>query len=192
MSSRWRAWIPTPEQIRRNRWLRWLGPLLDRPELWRWSRHGVALGVSLGIFFGLLIPVAQIPLSVGASVVLRANVPAAAASTLVSNPITFAPLYYLAWRLGQRLTGGHDASPPALPDGAAAKSGSEPDPTEQGWSQRLRRVGVPLVAGLSVLATLGGLLSYGLVSLVWWGAVRWKIYRRRQRRQTSQKKSQVS
>ena len=44
-----RAWIPTRSQINENRWLRWLGPWLRQPRLWRWSRRGVAMGVALGI-----------------------------------------------------------------------------------------------------------------------------------------------
>ncbi len=78
---RLRAKIPSREQIHANRWLGWLAPWLEHPRLWHWSRRGVALGVALGVFFGLLIPIAQIPLSVAAAVVMRANVPAAAAST---------------------------------------------------------------------------------------------------------------
>jgi uncharacterized protein (DUF2062 family) len=57
--------------------------------------------MALGFFFGLLVPLAQIPLSAAAAVTLRANVPAAVASTLVTNPVTFGPLYYAAWRLGR-------------------------------------------------------------------------------------------
>lgn len=91
-----RAWVPSRAQISENRWLRWLSPWLRQPRLWRWSRRGVAMGVALGIFFGLLIPVAQIPLSVAAAVLLRANVAAAAVSTLVTNPLTFGPVYYAA------------------------------------------------------------------------------------------------
>ena len=36
---------------------------------------------------------------------MRANVPAAVSSTLVSNPLTFAPIYYLAYRTGLLVTG---------------------------------------------------------------------------------------
>ena len=61
--------------------------------------------MAVGIFFGLLVPIAQIPLSVGAAIVMRANVPAAVSSTLVSNPLTFAPIYYLAYRTGLLVTG---------------------------------------------------------------------------------------
>ena len=92
-----RRHVPTREQIAHNRWLAWLRPWLQHPKLWHWSRRGVAMGVALGVFFGLLIPIAQIPLSVAAAVVMRANIPTAVASTLVSNPVTFGPIYPV-WR----------------------------------------------------------------------------------------------
>ena len=96
--------VPTREQLASNRCLRWLGPLLLDPQLWRWSREGVARGVSIGVFFGFLIPVAQIPLAVVTAIALRACVPAAATSTFVTNPVTFAPVYYAAYRLGVWIT----------------------------------------------------------------------------------------
>lgn len=160
----WRRFIPTREQIHANRWLRWLAPYLNHPHLWHWSRRGVALGV----FFGLLVPIAQIPLSAAAAVVLRANVPAAAASTLVTNPVTFAPVYFVAYRLGAFLTG-EEATPPPLPAERAV---------DASWWERIRSVGKPLLLGLAILATAFGLASYLIISLLW----RWRIVRRRQRR----------
>lgn len=105
LRERLRIWAPTRERLENNRWIRWLAPWLGHPKLWHWSRRGVALGVALGVFFGLLIPLAQIPLTAAAAIVLRANLPAAAASTLISNPVTFGPLYYTAFQLGSWLTG---------------------------------------------------------------------------------------
>jgi len=78
---RLRRWLPSAETIRANRWLRWLGPALHHPRLWHMSRRGLALGMALGFFFGLLVPLALIPLTAAAAVALRANVPAAVAST---------------------------------------------------------------------------------------------------------------
>ena len=98
MPGRWRDRLRrlglSRDQLVANRWLAWLAPWLDRPRLWRWSRRGVALGVGLGVFFGLLLPVAQIPISAVAAVLLRANLPAAVGSTLITNPVTFGPIYY--------------------------------------------------------------------------------------------------
>lgn len=113
--TRLRRLIPKRETLVANRWLRWLTPWLGHPALWHWSRRGVALGVALGIFFGLLIPLAQIPVTAAAAIVLRANLPAAAASTLVTNPVTFGPVYFAAYRLGNWLTRAEaPASPPPL------------------------------------------------------------------------------
>ena len=170
---RLRARIPTREQISRNRWLAWLGPWLHQPKLWHWSRRGVAMGVALGVFFGLLIPVAQIPLSVAAAVLLRANVPAAVASTLVSNPLTFAPIYYGAYRLGVWVT-----SEKAPPQDIEVIGTQELENTLSLW-QRIAALGKPLVVGLCITALLMGLLSYGLILLVW----RWRtVSKRRGRR----------
>ena len=170
---RLRARIPTREQISRNRWLAWLGPWLQQPKLWHWSRRGVAMGVALGVFFGLLIPVAQIPLSVAVAVLLRANVPAAVASTLVSNPLTFAPIYYGAYRLGVWVT-----SEKAPPQDIEVIGTQELENTLSLW-QRIAALGKPLVVGLCITALLMGLLSYGLISLAW----RWRtVSKRRGRR----------
>jgi len=151
-----------------NRWLRWLHPFLAHPRLWHWSRRGVSLGVAIGIFFGLLIPIAQIPFSAAAAILLRANVPAAAASTLVTNPVTFGPVYYAAYKLGVWLHGGKAAAePPAL--GNASREG--------GFFANIRQLGLPLITGLAVMATLFGLLSYVLISVVWY----WRVKSRRRR-----------
>lgn len=182
MKARFKAWLPSPESIRANRWLRWLGPTLHHPRLWHFSRKGIALGVALGIFFGLLIPVAQMPLSAGAAVLLRANLPVAVASTLVTNPVTFGPVYYGAYRLGKFVLREEPVS-----DAQASvllKQGAEA-PANLGWGERLRHslhrlgtVGKPLVVGLSILATVSGLLVYFVVSALWTLRVRWVRARR--------------
>ena len=54
--TRLKAWLPTPQALLNQRGLRWLAPYMKHPRLWHLSRKGVALGVALGIFFGLLLP----------------------------------------------------------------------------------------------------------------------------------------
>ena len=148
---RFKRWLPDTTTVRDNRWLRWLGPALYHPALWSLRRRGLARGMALGIFFGLLIPVAQIPLSAGAAVLLRAHVPADIASTLVTNPVTFGPVYYAAWKLGDFLLG----------DGSTG-------------------VGMSLVTGLATLAIGLSALTYVLVSQVWrWRVVRKRRQRSR-------------
>ena len=170
--SRLRRWLPTAEQVRTNRWLRWLGPALHHPRLWHLSRRGIALGVALGVFFGLLFPIAQMPFSAAAAVALRANVPAAVASTLVTNPATFGPIYYAAWRVGEALIGSGSKTPSPPPP-----AGQEPLPPpaeqlpDESWVaatlRRIAAVGKPLLLGLALFAVGLGALSYFLVSWIW-------------------------
>jgi hypothetical protein len=166
--------MPTREKLEASRWLRWLAPWLGHPMLWHWSRRGVALGVALGVFFGLLIPLAQIPITAAAAVVMRANLPAAAASTLITNPVTFGPIYYAAYRLGSWLTGETD---PPQEDAETARM-TEPDKT---FWQRITSLGKPLLVGLLIMASLCGLATYVLIDLLW----RWRTGRRWRNRKDS-------
>lgn len=173
MLDRFKRWMPTPQQLAGNRWLRWLGPSLLHPRLWHISRRGVSLGVAIGIFFGFLVPIAQIPLSAAVAVALRANVPTAVASTLVTNPITFPPVYFAAWKVGSWMLG-EDTSgdAPRLPGATApgATDGKTADRSGGWWVRTWRQVtgvGKPLMAGLVTFAVGGGLLVYALISLFW-------------------------
>lgn len=174
---RLRQWLPSADAIRSNPWLRWLGPALHHPRLWHMSRRGLALGMALGFFFGLLIPLAQIPLSAAAAVALRANVPAAVASTLVTNPLTFGPIYYAAWRVGSAILGEPVEAPPA--QGAEAQH----EPADESWfrmvTRRILGVGKPLLLGLAIMAIVVGITTYFLVSAAWKMSVLWKRHRRR-------------
>lgn len=169
---RLRAHLPEREQLLANRWLRWLSPWLTHPALWRWSRRGVALGTALGVFFGLLIPLAQIPASAAAAIVLRANLPVAAASTLVTNPLTFGPIYFAAYRLGALITG------ESVPSAEQVEV-HVPVADDSGLWERINALGKPLLAGLAILATLAGLLAYLVVSVGW---RLWVLRKRRTRR----------
>lgn len=187
MKNKLKQLLPTPQALRDNRWLRWMGPVLHHHRLWHFSRKGIALGLALGIFFGLLVPVAQIPLSATMAVLLRANLPMAVASTLVTNPVTFGPVYYGAYQLGKWVLGKED-----LPEKKAVKilEKAEASPAEkQTWTERLRAwltylgtVGKPLVVGLAIVATVSGLLIYFLTSALWVVKTRWTRHRRLRQR----------
>lgn len=175
---RFQRFLPSPATLQANRWLRWLGPALHHPSLWHVTRRGVAMGMALGVFFGLLIPVAQIPFSAATAMLLRANVPAAVASTLVTNPVTFGPVYYVAWRLGSAVLG--EETPEGEQPPVAQQPGAAP--ANAGWWNTLKGyalgVGKPLVLGLAILATVLGLLTYFSVAGFWALKIRWARRRR--------------
>jgi len=178
MNQFFKRFLPDPDKLSNTWGLRWLGPALKHPRLWHFSRRGIALGLGLGIFFGLLVPIAQIPMSAAFAVLLRANVPTAVASTLVTNPVTFGPIYYMAYKTGATLLGvDHEPPPPPAPDDTGELD------LKTLW-HKLTGVGKPLLLGLSIFAAAGGLGAYFLVSWIWRLKVWWnRRERSRKRRQ---------
>ena len=154
MIQRLRALAPSREQLEGNPWLRRLAPYLADPKLWCWSRRGVALGMAIGLFIGFLIPIAQILLAATAAVVLRANVPIAAAGTLVTNPLTVPAIYYAAYQLGAWATGS---------SATAAVSWTDPFSV----LESLGSIGLPLFTGLAITASFAAAASYLLISRAW-------------------------
>ena len=183
MFERLRRLMPTPESISGNRWLRWLGPSVLHPRLWHLSRRGVATGAAIGVFFAFITPIAQIPLSAGLSVLLRANVPAAVVATLVNTPPTFGPVYYAAWKLGSWVLGEpvDQASTPALLAPDALPANATPPPRGNWW-QRLRAtaqdIGKPLLVGTLIFSVGFSTLAYLLCNGIWHLRVRLKRRRR--------------
>jgi uncharacterized protein len=169
-----RDWLPRPHHLRESRAVAWLGPALHHPRVWHLTRRGVALGVAVGIFFGLLVPVGQIVFAAAAAVVLRANLPVAAVSTLVTNPFTFAPVYFAAYRLGQWLLGGE----PVLTEDALARTIEADTWWLRVWVDRMVSFGRPLLLGLSILAVGLSVAAYFAVDQLW-RLFAWRAWRRR-------------
>ena len=184
---RLRRYLPDREQVAANRWLRWLGPSLLHPRLWHFSRRGVAVGVALGVFFGLLIPIAQIPMAAGAAIVLRANLPAALGSTLVTNPFTFGPIYVLAYKAGAAMLG--ESVPADASIVAVAEEQASDTPDDRPWWRvawdRVASLGKPLLVGLSAFAVAAGVLTYLVIMLAW--RLRTVLARRRRLRSATRR-----
>ncbi|MBI1942714.1 MAG: DUF2062 domain-containing protein [Betaproteobacteria bacterium] len=174
-----RRFLPSAEALRAKRSLRWLGPLLARPWLWHFSRRSVAAGVGIGVFFGFMIPILQIAFAAVFALVLRANLPVAAVSTLVSNPLTYAPIAVAAYRVGAALLG----EPADESNAAAIEAGAEQAEVlaQSAW-QRFAAIGKPLMLGLATFAVAGGASAYVATLLLWRLAVLWRLRLRRSRR----------
>jgi uncharacterized protein (DUF2062 family) len=172
--------LPTEESLKAHPGLRWMGPLLRRPWLWHLTRRRVALGAGIGVFFGFMFPVLQIAGAAVFAVLLRANLPVAAFSTFVTNPLTYAPVLVAAYQAGSALLG-----EPVEPDNKAVLAGvTTPAEQSPGWIERARAIGKPLFVGLAVFAVVGGISAWALVHLAWTVGVRLKQQRRRRERLT--------
>ena len=172
--------LPTRDGITQSRLLRWLGPRIHDPLLWHVNRRSVARGVAMGVFFGLMIPIAQIPAAAIASLLLRGNLWIAAVSTLVSNPLTYGPLYYFAYRLGAGVIGAR------TPANLTAEAVEQPmrmiDSLAQAWAW-ITGIGQPLLVGMLIMAITGSIIAYWGTQLVWRMRVtaKWRRLRRERR-----------
>jgi uncharacterized protein (DUF2062 family) len=156
--------LPTPESIRDNRWLKWCAPVLSHPRLWHLHRRAVALGVAIGLVTGLIPGPVQMLLAAIIAIPLRANIPAAVFTTLYTNPLTFVPLYILAYNIGRLVTG--DSAPLVVPaDTQWSWEGVKLlFPNLLTW---IGSMGDTLLVGLAIQCTLFALGGYGLTMIVW-------------------------
>ena len=179
--------LPRPESITENRFLRWLAPWLGHPRLWHLHRRSVALGVAIGLVTGLIPGPVQILLAVLIAIPLRANILAAAAATLYTNPLTFIPLYILAYGIGTLVTGEsmRDIAPPEFSFSASL---SFSFPFTQIWHivpemfHWFVSLGPTLLIGLAIQSVIFAIVGYAGTMLIWRCVVS-TMWRRRQRRQ---------
>ena len=90
-------------QIGESRWLAPFRHLAHDPRLWAIRRRTVVPAFSLGLFVAFLPFPGHPFIAVILALMLKINVPVAAVTTFVSNPLTMGPMYYGAYRLGRRL-----------------------------------------------------------------------------------------
>jgi uncharacterized protein (DUF2062 family) len=159
-----RRFLPDPDRIRQNPSLRWLGPAIHDPNLWRLNRRSVAGAVAVGAFFAFILPVAQFLAAGVSAMFLRVNLPVAVTSTLITNPLTFGPWYYLAYKIGALFTG--TPMPARIPE-PVQHTGMSWWAGVQAGIDHLLSLGLPLLIGLAVLAVTSAVLGYVLVHLLW-------------------------
>jgi uncharacterized protein (DUF2062 family) len=167
---RFKRWLLNVARLRRRQALRPLRRHVRHRALWSFDRQSVARGAPLGIFFGILTPIAQILFATIGAIVLRANVVVAAVTTLITNPFTFPFIYLWAYRLGALLTG-RDNPDDELGVLAEAEDAAQAALEVQSWYPALLdwagSVGPPVAIGVVLLACCAALIAYVLVYTLW-------------------------
>lgn len=94
--------VPEARSIRGHATLRSVfGRLLLSPDLWHLNRASVAWAVSVGLFAAWAPVPFQMVLAAGVAILVRCNLPVAVTLVWVSNPVTVAPMFYSAYKLGE-------------------------------------------------------------------------------------------
>jgi uncharacterized protein (DUF2062 family) len=179
--SRFFKHVPTSHSIKNNRYLKPFSRYLHHHFLWQFNRRGVAGGLAIGLFVGILIPFAQMLFGAIGAIFLRVNLPVAVFATFATNPLTVPPLYYAAYRLGNVLLGKDgDGGMPKIANKVASEQAAVGN-----WFANLidwlQSIGPQLMLGLAVIATLSAFTGYVLINLIWKWQARYRWHKRRSR-----------
>ncbi len=152
--------LPNSEQIFASRWTRPLAPLFDKPYFWTLNRRQAAVSVAVGMFCGLMPGPTQMLAALIVAYFIRTNLPVAAFTTLYTNPITYMPLYYAAYKIGSLILGTEVADSLQFPAWSDAHFFAE-------LGDWLMGAGKPLLIGVPVLGSILAIIGYFTVLLVW-------------------------
>ena len=160
--------MPTREELAESKYLAPIAHRFLSPELWRFTRRSVPRGVALGLFAGFIIPLGQVFLAAFLALPARANVPLAALTTFVTNPLTLPFWLIAANRVGKSVLSIESPVSQATSD-LASNTG-----VLAGWFEV---AGITAV-GFVVLSVVSAAVGYLVASAVW----RLVVGRKRRRR----------
>lgn len=168
-----KKYLPHPDRITENRWIKTLGPRLQEPDLWHINRKSCSGAVALGIFCAFVpVPFQMLLAAVGA-IIFRFNILVAVPTVWVSNPITMPPMFFFSYWVGTLILG--------------MEFGELHFELSFEWLMTgLLEIWQPFLLGCLVVGGLCSLLAFGLVRLMWRYHVWTHIKQRRNRHQSRQ------
>lgn len=171
----WRRKLPDREKIFASRWSRPFAPLFDKPYYWTLNRRQAAVSVAVGMFCGLMPGPTQMMSALIVAYFLRTNLPVAVFSTLYTNPLTYMPLYYAAYKIGSWILGGDAAAKLVFPDWHHDRFFAE-------LGSWLGGAGKPLLVGVPILGAILAVAGYFGVLLIWRWHTRYHWRKRKENR----------
>lgn len=163
-----KKYIPKPEQLKNIRGLGWLEKHLFDPALWHIHRRPLGKAMFIGLFWAWVpMPFQMLPAAIMA-ILLRANAPVALALVWISNPITYAPIFYVGYFVGAHILG-----LPLMP-------ASEFSFSLEWLGSTLEHIWQPLYLGCLLMGVLTGTLAWFAMNFAWRQSVRKRWRERRQ------------
>jgi uncharacterized protein (DUF2062 family) len=140
--------------------------LLEHPVYWALNRRNVTRAFALGLFVAFVPLPIHFLLAAVLALILRLNVPAAVAGTLLTNPFTMVPLYLTAYWIGTQLLG--------VP--------LRPVAFEMTWDwlmTGLLPIWKPFLLGCAVMGALCAMAGYALLGGLWHITLVMKYHKRK-------------
>lgn len=164
-----RRYLPSRSELKQQTSLRFaLSDLLHDPNLWHLNRRSVSGGFAVGLFLAWIPVPIQMPLAAIAALIFRVNLPLSVVLVWISNPLTWVPMFWIAWKVGTILLG-IEYVPVAF------------EPTLEWFAAGIAKVWLPLTVGSLLLAIVSSGLGFALCRLLWRLHVTRHFLRRRRR-----------
>ena len=158
-----KKYMPTPESIKANKNLRFLGDKLHEPNLWHLNRRSVSSAFAIGLLVAWIPTPGQMLIAATLAFYFRANLPIAAALVWITNPLTMPPMFYFAYRVG--LWSLNQPSP-----------ADDFEFSKESIMSSLSEIGGPFLFGCGILGIIFAIVGYFGIRLFWrWHVVnQWK------------------
>ncbi len=167
-----KKYLPHPDRITKNRWIKKLGPRLQEPDLWHINRKSCSGAAALGIFCAFIpVPFQMLLAAIGA-IFFRYNILVAVPMVWVSNPVTMPPMFYFCYWIGALLLG--------------VEIGELNFELSFDWLMTgLLEIWQPFLLGCLVVGLAAAFLAFGVVRLFWRYHIWTHIKKRRHRQRVT-------
>lgn len=153
-----RKWLPASHKIVESRAIRWMGPLLNDPNLFHINRSSISASFFIGLFCAFLPLPGQTIIAALLALLFRTNLPLAVALIWVSNPLTIPPMFLFSYSVGVLLLG-HDFNHFHI---------------ELTWEWAVAQgqaIWLPLLVGSLLCGLVSGAIGYLTIHQLW----RWRV-----------------
>jgi uncharacterized protein (DUF2062 family) len=152
---------PSPASIRKLKALHLLGDWVYASNLWHINRYSASMAFFVGLFVAFMPIPGQIIAAAALAVLLGCNLPLSVGLVFITNPVTMAPIFFLAYKVGAMII---DVP---LQDIAFELSFH--------WlTNGLTAIWKPFLLGCLICGLFFGCLGYFIISQMW----RWQVARR--------------
>jgi uncharacterized protein (DUF2062 family) len=148
-----KRYVPNPDLVKRNPRLRFLGPLLEDPNLFHLNRYSVSMAFLIGVFLAFFPLPGQMALAALIAFWVRCNLPITVALVWITNPITITPIFFATYKLGSWLLD----TPPMVLETV----------TWDSLHTEIAKIWKPLLVGSLCAGSFFSLISYFLASYCW-------------------------
>lgn len=154
--------LPEHHVLKEHKHLQFLGEHLHHPNLWHLNRQSAALACAVGLFVMYLPIPGQMIVAAAIAFLVEANLPLSVVLVWITNPVTWGPMFYPAYKLGAWLLG----------------TENQIKPDKFNLLNEIGDIFWPLLTGSLIFGAVLGALGYFGMHALW----RWMTIKRWQKR----------